>query len=125
MGRKKNKSLEHYYKKRGRFFPLFHDIFLSSAYRDLTPKARCLLHELQFVEFPNRNGRIGMSETKAAALLGVVPNTASKAFEELMGKGFIERMFDGDHTKGLAAEWRLTFLPYDGKEPSDDWKYFK
>lgn len=125
MKKHKNQALQHYYKAYGRFTPIYHHILKSPAFRALTPKARCLLLELQYREFPNRNGRIGFSENDAAKSLGCAPNTASKAFQELIDKGFVERSFDGDYTRGLASEWILTYLPYKGREPTNDWRNWK
>lgn len=124
MGKKNNKDLAHYY-TRGKFTPCYHDVMNSSAYRSLSFKARCLLLEMQKIEFPNRNGSIGLSEIAAAKLLGCAPNTASVAFDELLDRGFIERCFDGDYSRGIAAEYRITYLPYYGREPTDEWKKYK
>ena len=104
---------------------MYHGVWDSDAYRSLSSKARCLLLEIQRAEFPNRNGAVGMSERRAAYLLGCAENTASKAFEELIDRKFIERSFEGDYTNGLASEWIITYLPYRGNEPTDCWKYYK
>ncbi len=121
MAKRKNRAIEHYYKK-GKYTPMYHDVLGSLAYRSLSPKARCLLLELQRLEFPNRNGMIGLSEKNAAKLLGVSPNTASNAFDELQNRGFVERSFEGDYTIGNASEWRITYLPCKGREATDEWK---
>lgn len=122
MASKSNKKhLQHYY-KRGQSFPIYYDVWDSKAFRNLTPKARCLLFELQKAEFPNRNGFVGMSEKRAAKLLGCVENTASKAFEELQEQGFIELCLDGDYTQGKASEWRITYIQHQGREPTNEWK---
>lgn len=103
MGKKKNKPIQHYYKM-GKFTPLYHDVWDSDAYRSLSPKAKCLLSEIQRAEFPNRNGKVGMSEKVASRLLNCAENTASKAFEELLDRKLIERCYGGDYTIGLASE---------------------
>ena len=120
---RKDKFRKHY--RYGRFVQAFYEIWQSDARRDLTTKARCLIVELQLLEFPKKNGQIGLSEVKAAELLGCSPNTASKAFQELIDHGFIERCYDGDYTKGKASEWRITFLRCGNREATNDWKYWK
>tara|TARA_B100001989_G_C24541715_1_gene467986 strand:- start:755 stop:1162 length:408 start_codon:yes stop_codon:yes gene_type:complete len=122
--RKKKKEVSHYYKRGVCSTPIYHDVWDSPAFRVLSLKARCLLLELQKLEFPNRNGRIGLSETNAAKLLGCSANTASVAFEELLEVGFIQRSFDGDYSIGRASEWAITYLPVNGREATHDWKNY-
>ncbi|MCI5060187.1 MAG: hypothetical protein MRY79_03845 [Alphaproteobacteria bacterium] len=124
MAKNKKLALGHYY-KHGKFVPLYHRVMDSDAYQALTFKSRCLLIELQRLEFPNRNGRIGLSETKAADILGCSPNTASAAFQELIEKEFIIRSYEGDYTRGKASEWEITYLPCKGREPLDLWRDYK
>ncbi len=119
-----NKNIEHYY-KRGKSVPAYHDIMDSEAYRSLSAKSRCLLLELQRIEFPNRNGRIGLTVQKAASLLRVVEDTASAAFNELIDRGFIERSLDANYLRGISREWRVTFLPCNGRPPTNEWKSYK
>ncbi len=122
MGKKKNKHLEHYYRDHGQWRPIYVKVLESEAFLSLSFKARCLLMLLQQHEYPNRNGQLGMSEKRAAKLLRCAPNTASKAFEELIDRGFIIRSFDGDYTRGMASEWIITYLPYQGREPTNEWE---
>ena len=98
-------------------------VFESPQYRTLSLKARCLLDELQNIHRPGRNGRIVLSYETAARNLGVTYNTVSKAFLELQQTGFISLNLDADHRIGRAREWRLTYEPCNGREPTDDWKY--
>jgi len=121
----RKKSAISYIARKGKFIAIYEEILDSTAYKALSHTARALLIELYRMEFPNRNGMIGLSEISAGKKLSCASNTASKAFEDLIDKGFIERMFDGDYTRGKASEWRLTFLPYRGMEPTDEWKLFK
>ena len=122
---KKTQQYQHYYHGRGGYVPFYYEIMDSTAYKSLSPKSRCLLMELQRREFPNKNGFVGMSEKRAADILDCAENTASKAFEELINRGFIIRNFDGDYTRGLASEWIITYLQYQGREPTHDWKHYK
>lgn len=121
MVTKKNKHLEHYYKGK-KFVPFYKDVLKSDAFRELSCKSRSLLFDLQDIEFPNRNGHVGLSEKAAAELLGCSENTASKAFEELQEQGFLERSFEGDYTQGKASEWRITYIMCKGREATNEWK---
>lgn len=51
--------------------------------------------------------------------------TAQAAFKELMEAGFIEMvdesLFDS-RTKSKSRTWRLTWLPYNWKEPTNEWE---
>lgn len=118
----KRKKLYENYKHEGGFIGLPKRVFESPAYRSLKLSARCLLDELQFLYRPQRNGRIGFSVSKAAERLNLTEKTVSAAFRELEKHGFIERSLEGDYRKGIAREWRLTYEPCQGREPTDDWK---
>ncbi|NCC61990.1 MAG: hypothetical protein EOM12_13865 [Verrucomicrobiae bacterium] len=107
------------------FIGLPRHVFESPAYRSLSLKARCLLDELQNLYRLGRNGRIVLSVERAAKNLNACNNTAKAAFEELQAKGFIVMNLDSDHTKGRAREWRLTYEPCQGREPTDEWKDWK
>lgn len=100
-------------------------VFLSDAYRHLSVTARCVLDELQNLYMPSRNGRIGLSVANAAKSLGLTEKTVGKAFHELIRHGFIERMLDANYSKGITREWRLTFQPHNGREPTDEWRHWK
>ena len=97
-------------------------MFKSKEYRELSLKARCLLDELQCIYRDDRNGRLVLSVGQAAKNTGVSYNTAMKAFKELQEAGFIEQMLEHRYAKKQAREWRLTFQPCAGREPTDCWK---
>lgn len=116
------RKLYNQFKHEGGFVGLPRRVFTSIQYKSLSLAARCVLDEIQNLHRPQRNGRIVFSVESAAKSLGVCYNTAKKAFRELEGKDFIERMYDGDYSKGKAREWRLTYEACNGHEPTDDWK---
>lgn len=122
MVKKKRTDLEHYYKGRGGYIPVYLSVLNSKEFKALSHKAQILLLRMQHIEFPNRNGHIGLSESNAAKLLMCAKETASKALDELQKTGFIERCYNGDFTRGMASEWRITYLNYKGREPTHDWK---
>jgi hypothetical protein len=110
------------FKHHGAFVGLPRRVFQSSEYKGLTLKARCLLDELQNIHRPNRNGRLVLSVERATERMGVSYNTARAAFNELEKAGFIKQTLDYIYMKGQAREWRLTYEPCNGREPTDDWK---
>lgn len=121
---KKKKNLHKYYKHEGGFVGLPRRVFRSPQYKRLSRNAKCLLDELQDRHMPGRNGRIVLSVEELEKLLNISYVTASKAFKELEKTKFIERTFEADYTNGKAREWRLTYEPHHGREPTDCWKDF-
>lgn len=109
------------YKHEGGFIGLPKRVFTSHAYRQLSPVARCILDELQHRYLPNRNGRIGFSISNACDALNVSQKPVSRGFNELIKYGFIRMMADADYSIGKTREWRLTFQPFNGREPTDEW----
>jgi hypothetical protein len=118
----KKKPNHAHYKHLGGFVGLPRRVFESLEYRALTPKARCLLDELQNLHMPGRNGRLVLSVECAMERLGLSYNTVAKAFQELGRAGFIEQTFEHRYTQKQAREWRLTYEPCNAREPTDDWK---
>ncbi len=95
----------------------------SPAYRDLKPPAKVLL--LEFLEscFPQeRNGRLSISVKNAAEKLNVSKPTAIRAFNELAEHGFIVLVNGERWQERKAREWRLTIMPCNGREPSNEWE---
>ena len=112
-------------KRAGSFIQLHEEILASPAYRDLTPKARCLLTEFQRIYRPSRNGWLSISVVNAAKLIKVNKDTASKAFRSLAEHGFIVLTKGEYWQERLAREWRLTFEEFNDREPTDDWKRWR
>lgn len=115
------KAIHKKYQHRGGFIGLPRRVFESSAYRDLSLGARCLLDELQNMHVPQRNGRIGMSTETACERLNISYKTAQKLFQELQNHRLIDCTMQANSFGGRAREWRLTYEPYQGREPTDDW----
>lgn len=112
-------------RRAGPFIQLHEEILASPAYRDLTPVARCLLTEFQRIYRPTRNGHLSISVVNAAQRIKVNKDTAAKAFRSLAEHGFIVLTKGAYWQERLAREWRLTFEPCNGREPTDDWKGWK
>ncbi len=97
-------------------------VFESPAYRDLSVIARCLLQEFMHIHRPDRNGALSISVRNAAKLLRCNERPVIRAFDELQSHGFIA-LTEGHHwINGLAREWKLTFEPCGGCEPTDEWQ---
>ena len=101
------------------------EILESPAYRDLTTLAKCLLDEFLIIYRDNRNGELGLDVRTAAKRLNVSTNTVLNAFDDLVAHGFIVNTREEVWQKSVAREWRITFMPAKGKEPTDDWRNWK
>ncbi len=115
-----------------RFVRLDHRLLTSSAYRALTPTARCLLVEISMLYNGENNGSLYLSVRDATDRLGLSDMTSTTAaFNELQELGFIE-MTNKAHfvvkssDKSRARTWRLTWEAGPGQRaPShgyDDWE---
>lgn len=96
-------------------------ILRSIAYKDLSTNARALMLELQDVWRPTVPN-IHFATRRAQEALGVSLGTAAKAFHELAEHGFIKCVAESDWFNGKAREWQLTWMPNNGREPTDEWK---
>ena len=114
-----------------RFARLPHRILQSEAYRSLDPVARSLLTELVMIESGKNNGSLWLSIVDATDRLGLSDaRPAMRGFEDLQDRGFI-RMTKDSHFSIKAAEtsrarcWRVTWLAFDRKAPSNDWSDYQ
>ena len=112
------KAFHKYYKHPKGIIGLPRLVVNSEAYRGLSCNARCLLIEFQNIYQPHRNGYLTISVSKAETLLGLSDKTVRNAFNELEEKGFIELIEFHNYTNGKAREYRLTFQPFQGREPT-------
>ena len=89
------------------------------AYRSLRPTARALLVELYALFNNFNNGQLFLSVREAATKLNVSPNTAMKAFAELVGHGFIKPHVKGAFTlkERHATSWILTEFSHANQLP--------
>ena len=93
-----------------RFVSLPHWMLQSPAWRSLSPVARSVFIELAAIYNGSNNGHIALSARDAAERTRCSKNTASRAFAELIQKGFIDLCSRGhfDRKAPHAAEYRLT-----------------
>lgn len=106
-------------------------MLISEAYRSLDPTARSLLTELTMIENGKNNGSIWLSVADATDRLGLSDaRPAIRAFDDLQERGLIKMTKDAHFSVKTAATsrarcWRLTWLAFENKAPSNDWQTYQ
>jgi hypothetical protein len=106
-------------------FPTF--LFGHPAYRALPPTERALLIELVLLAANDigTDEPLVCSSATAGNMANVSWQVARRALLGLRQKGFIVLIKSGERrrgtTAGLASEWRVTCLPYQGEPPTADY----
>ena len=118
------KNYKNKYERKGTFFMFHHEIFESAAFRSLDCTARSLLFELWRYYQPGSE-IVFLSVREASKRLGVHRDTAAKAFSNLSGRGFIVMTNHALWQQRISRKWRLTWQPFKGREPTDDWRNYK
>ncbi len=101
-------------------------LLASPAYVSLPAQAKALIPLLQQHWRNDKPVDYGLRE--AAKLIPCSMRTATKTFNKLQDAGFIEcvgmSLFNSrDGSK--AREWRLTWMPYNGRAPTNEWEKLK
>lgn len=124
MAKKRNRS---HWNPANKHVVLFRNLFESPAYRDLTPGARDVLHELMYRFNGINNGRLPLSVREAAERTNCSDNTAQKRLEELQNHGFIKCAQKGAFTRKdrHASEWTITFYDLDNNPPTSEYRNWK
>jgi hypothetical protein len=94
----------------------------SYVYESMPATAKVLMDLLHMQWRNDRPVAYGVRE--ASSKIGCTPTTASKAFKILHERGFIvchEESFFNSKTRSKAREWRLTWMPFEGRNPTHDW----
>ncbi|NOR70432.1 MAG: hypothetical protein GQ532_12195 [Methylomarinum sp.] len=95
----------------------------SPAYKKLSPQAKVLMMLMQ--EQWRNDKPVAYGVREAAEKITCDVKTARKAFVMLKDQGFItcldESLFNS-RTGSKAREWRLTWMPYMDKPPTNDWE---
>jgi hypothetical protein len=110
------------------FIRLHRGVTNNAAWRSLSCEARALLIEIWTRHNGQNNGGIPMSIREARKALGIGNTKAAKAFDELIGRGFIicrqESSFNwkGGAGSGMAREWELTAEECDDKPPKNSFR---
>lgn len=109
--------------KRGGVVVCRRDIFISPAWLALSPVATKLMALMQIHW---RNGKaVDYGVREAMDKIGCAKGTARRAFEELQEAGFIEMVDESmfsSRTQSKARTWRLTWMPFNGLLPTNDWE---
>lgn len=105
------------------FWMLTYSMARSPAFRSLSGAAVKILVELRCRFDGENNGRLHLSYSEAAKMLGLGKATIHRAFEELQTKGFLRQTRRGARHCRLASEWLCTDTPArKGEPPSNDWR---
>ncbi len=97
-------------------------LMTSDAYLGLSPYAKSLLHLMHVHWRPDVP--IGYGVREAMRNIPCADKTAMKAFRELQERGFIKLIDESifcSRTKSKTRTWRLTWLPWNSKYPTNDW----
>ena len=123
---KKNKGPKLKYDSRGGVMVVSRAMRESYTYESMSPTAKVLMDLLQMQWRNDRPVAYGVRE--AGQKIGCKPETAGKAFKVLQERGFIvcetESLFNS-RTGSKAREWRLTWMPFDFRNPTHDWEKWK
>ena len=102
------------------FIPINTSLRDCLAFKTLKPPAKILLLHFIFLAYPDRNGRIGMSHSKAAEIAQVNKATAGKYLEELMIRGFLEMRSHEMWQERMAREYRTTVCNCKGRIATEE-----
>ena len=119
MPEKRHKVRKARYTDYTRWVGLPHYMLRCPAWRTMSPTAKALLIELWARYNGINNGTISFG-VREAADIGLNRTTASKAFHELVGRGFLRVNRDSAFTvkTRMAREWTVTALPLSDTEPA-------
>jgi len=117
----KKKSLP--FDKRGGSIVINRRMMAHPAYKKLSAQAKVLM---LFMQEQWRNDKpVSYGVREAAEKISCDVKTARKAFVMLREQGFItcvdESLFNS-RTGSKARDWRLTWMPYMDKSPTNDWE---
>ena len=116
-------------KSEGQYLPLPYAQLKSEAWRSLSGAAVRLWLELHTRYNGGNNGTLTLSYAEAGEALGMGKATVQRAYAELVDKGFLVLVREGNWYSRRAHEWRLTTKPMQtakGKVAStDEWRQFR
>lgn len=119
----KNKGPKLKYDSRGGVMVVSRAMRESYSYESMPATAKVLMDLLQMQWRNDRPVAYGVRE--AGQKIGCKPETAGKAFKVLQDRGFIvyetESLFNS-RTGSKAREWRLTWMPFECRNPTHDWE---
>ena len=109
--------------KRGGIVALRCMMLKSEKFNQLTAQAKILAILLQ-VHWRN-DDPVAFGLREGMSKVGCSKGTAQRAFTQLQKLGFIEMIDESlfnSRTQSKARTWRLTWLPYRSKPPTNEWE---
>jgi DNA-binding MarR family transcriptional regulator len=113
------------FQRKGGYLALDRQVYDSPAYTSLSCTERAVLADLNYVYAPGSRELIAMSVRQIAAKVRINKDTAAKSLKRLAEVGFIEVVEESNWINGRARIYRLTFKPYKGRNPSDEWSKYQ
>jgi hypothetical protein len=121
MAKKKNHSLP--FDSRGGVTRIQRVLLNSKAFLELSAQAKVLLFLMQ--EHWRNDKPVDFGVREAQEKIPCAKGTAASAFRQLAEAGFIvlvdESLFSS-RTQSKARTWRLNWLPWQGKYPTNEWE---
>lgn len=121
MAKRKKSALP--FDSRGGTLVLLRRMIESPAWLSLTAQAKALLLLMQVHWRPDEPVAYGVRE--AMEKIPCAKGTAQRAFTELQQGGFIQvvdlSLFNS-REQSRTRTWRLTWMPWQGREPSNEWE---
>jgi hypothetical protein len=111
------------YDSRGGVLAVSRAMRQSLVYESMPSTAKVLMDLLQMQWRSDKP--VGYGVREAAQKIGCTKNTAGKAFDILLDRGFIvcfEQSLFNSRTGSKTREWRLTWMPFDDKDPTHNWE---
>ncbi len=111
------------YDQRGGVMAVSRAMRESYCYESMPPTAKVLMDLLQMQWRNDKPVSYGVRE--ASQKIGCTKDTASKAFNILLNRGFIvcfEQSSFNSKTGSKTRDWRLTWMPFDYKNPTHSWE---
>ena len=106
------------------FFSLEREVYDSSAFRSLSMTERSVLFHLIYYFVPHNSEDIAMSGRRLGKELGINKDTAAKALRNLEASGLIRTTKESMWLNGFSRSYRLTFMAYQNRLATDEWKQF-
>lgn len=110
--------------KTASFVMLTHHMMDSPAWKSLSANAQALWVHIRRRYNGSNNGDIPLSCREAGDFLNISKNTASKAFDELLDRGFLKVGMYSSFTCKIkkSRRWIMTHEVLDGNPPTNEWR---
>lgn len=98
-------------------------MYSSTAFLNLSPQAKALREQMQVHWRNDKPVAFGIRE--AEEKIPCSKKIAIRAFKELEKNGFIvmvDECFFDSTTNSRSRTWRLTWLPFNGRAPTNEWE---